>query len=701
MADLRLRSLKLTVGKRTGTERRWPCTISTEAGVVRRDRDGDEYLEILDHAPESIDFSRGPLPLLEAHDTEKVNIGVVENLRLEGRTLKGDLVLGASARAAELAPDIDAGIVTGLSVGYMQLETKRERQASGPPVVRVVRWQPYEVSLTGVPLDISAGIGRAKGKHMSASTQTRAEGGASEAAPATGTTATVATTVTKEREMDCSEIDPETDPELYEEMGCGEQGGEPEGEQEGRAIRSGDCGCKDGKGKRTGKPGAARVLTPAELRAAERKRIATITRNVEVAGLDRSLAEDLVNRDLTVEAAGRMIFMALSKRDKDTHGNRRTVGQVEAGADPRDHFRSGVTNALGDRIGVAKLDDNGRRLRSLHTIELCKAALVDAGASRAVVDLMSREQIALAALGNRELMGRAGMHSTSTLPSVFGDLAGKNLRNAYQAAPETYSPIVRKVTLPDFKDRKILQFSEGPSLLEVKEGGEYFRGTVTETKVTWALLKYGRIFAVTWEAMLADDLDAISRIPAMFGQAAANLRSDLVWAQITGNPTMAYDSVALFHSTHGNLETGGGSALANSTIATARKNIRKQKGLDGVTFLNLNGKFLIVPAALEFTAMTLLAPVAAAQASNVNLYAGQFQLIVEPRLDANSATAWYLACDPGQIDVIEVGTLDGEGDGPTTTTRDAFDSDGMEIKARLVFGAKVIEHRGLHKSAGA
>lgn len=697
--SMHLRAMMLTVGKRSTDERRWPCTISTEAGVVRRDRDGEEYVEILDHSPDSIDFSRGKLPLLEAHDTERVNIGVIENLHLEGRTLKGELVLGSSKRADELAPDIDAGIVSGLSVGYMQIETKRERQASGPPVVRVVRWQPYEVSLTGVPLDISAGIGRAKEKNMSASTQQRAEGGASEAAPATSTSATVATTVTKEREMDCSEIDPEADPELYAEMGCGEQGGEPEAESDARSIGSGDCGCK---GKRAGKPGKGRVMTPAEIRAAERKRIDTINRNVEVAGLDRSFAADLVNRDLSVEAAGKLIFRAMEKRDMETHGNRRTVGQVEAGADPRDHFRAGVANALADRVGVAKLDDSGRRWRQLHTLELCKAALVAAGASRSAVDLMSREHIALAALGNRELMGRAGMHSTSDLPSIFGDLAGKNLRQAYQAAPETYAPIVRKVTLPDFKDRKILQFSEGPSLLEVKEGGEYKRGTVTETKVTWALAKYGRIFPVTWEAMLADDLDALSRMPSMFGQAAANIRSDLVWKQITDNGVMAYDSVALFHAaSHGNLDTGGGSALANAGIATARKNMRKQKGLDGVTFLNLMPKYLIVPAALEFTAMTLLAPVAAAQASNVNLYAGQFQMIVEPRLDANSATAWYLACDPGQIDIIEVGTLDGEGDGPTVTTRDAFDSDGMEIKARLVFGAKVVEHRGLHKSAGA
>ena len=74
--------------------------------------------------------------------------------------------------------------------------------------------------------------------------------------------------------------------------------------------------------------------------------------------------------------------------------------------------------------------------------------------------------------------------------------------------------------------------------------------------------------------------------------------------------------------------------------------------------------------------------------------------ISEPRLDAASATAWYLAASPNQIDTIEYAYLEGQ-QGAYIETRNGFDVDGVEIKCRLDFGAKAIDWRGLYKNAGA
>src|SRR5947207_200161 len=112
----RILHLELSKRAKGSTARRWPCTISSEAPVERRDRSG-VYLEVLSHEPGAVDLSRAPLPVLEGHDSADINIGLVERVRLDGRRLRGELVLGASARAAELATDIDSGIVRGLSVG--------------------------------------------------------------------------------------------------------------------------------------------------------------------------------------------------------------------------------------------------------------------------------------------------------------------------------------------------------------------------------------------------------------------------------------------------------------------------------------------------------------------------------------------------------------------------------------------------------
>jgi hypothetical protein len=51
------------------------------------------------------------------------------------------------------------------------------------------------------------------------------------------------------------------------------------------------------------------------------------------------------------------------------------------------------------------------------------------------------------------------------------------------------------------------------------------------------------------------------------------------------------------------------------------------------------------------------------------------------------------------IDTIEYCYLDGN-EGVYIETRNGFEVDGMEIKARLDFAAKAIDFRGLYKSTG-
>lgn len=132
------------------TTRRVPAVISTEFAVAR-----DEYDEVLVHAEAAIDLARAPLPLIEQHQHGRLNIGIVENLRVEGSTLRGDVVFGQSLRATELWPDVKAGIVRNLSVGYMVLEQRLEGTT-----VYATRWQPFEVSLVSVPADPGAGFFR-------------------------------------------------------------------------------------------------------------------------------------------------------------------------------------------------------------------------------------------------------------------------------------------------------------------------------------------------------------------------------------------------------------------------------------------------------------------------------------------------------------------------------------------------------------
>jgi phage major head subunit gpT-like protein len=221
---------------------------------------------------------------------------------------------------------------------------------------------------------------------------------------------------------------------------------------------------------------------------------------------------------------------------------------------------------------------------------------------------------------------------------------------------------------------------------------------MAENKETYALDTFGRIIPLTRQAMVNDDLGAFFDLTRRMGRAAAEFEAKFLVGLLASNPTMA-DGVAVFHANHGNLP-GAGGAIAIATLGAAKEAMRLQKGLDKATPIDATPKFLIVPAKQETVAQQYLTQLQANQASNANPFGGQLELIVDPRLDVHSTTAWYLAADPMQIDTIEYSYLEEE-QGVQLFVQTGFKIDGMEFKARLDFGAGILDFRGLYKNPGA
>jgi len=285
------------------------------------------------------------------------------------------------------------------------------------------------------------------------------------------------------------------------------------------------------------------------------------------------------------------------------------------------------------------------------------------------------------------------LHSTSDFPLILANVANKTLRAAYEAYNQTFRPFVRVVTLADFKTVSRTQLGDAPQLLRVAEGAEIQRGTIGEAREQYALATYARVVAVTRQTLVNDDLDAFTRIPAMFGTMAANLESDLVYGQITSNPTMG-DGLALFVAGHNNLGTG---VINVDNLGAGRAAMRKQVGLNGSP-INVSARYLLVSpdretVAQQFTSSAYVPN----QSSTINPFT-TLTPIAEPRL--TNAAQWYLIGDPSQIDTIELAYLEGQ-QGVYLETRNGFDVDGVEIKARLDAAAKVIDWRGFYRSSGA
>ncbi|MET0101842.1 MAG: phage major capsid protein [Sedimenticola sp.] len=144
------RILEIDLSRTRDGDNSVPATISTEFPVDR-----GRYIEVLEHSEAAIDLSRAPLPLIESHDIDSLNIGVVEEVRVVGGKLKGRLRFGESRRAKEILRDVKAGVVRNLSIGYKWLDYLQDGET-----IKVTRWMPHECSLVAAPADPNAGIYR-------------------------------------------------------------------------------------------------------------------------------------------------------------------------------------------------------------------------------------------------------------------------------------------------------------------------------------------------------------------------------------------------------------------------------------------------------------------------------------------------------------------------------------------------------------
>ncbi|MCC7101111.1 MAG: Mu-like prophage major head subunit gpT family protein [Rubrivivax sp.] len=313
-------------------------------------------------------------------------------------------------------------------------------------------------------------------------------------------------------------------------------------------------------------------------------------------------------------------------------------------------------------------------------------------------EILERAGTRTTSMSQEQLIER-GLHSTGDFPALLQGAGNRVLRAGYEAYEGGIRRIARQASVRDFRARQAVNLGEWPKLLPVAEGGEFKHGTMAEATEAYTLTTWGRIFGITRQALLNDDLDAFGTMAARVGRAAAETESTVLAALLTSNPVMS-DGKALFHADHGNIATGGGSALDVAALSAARKAMRLQKGLDGQTIVDVTPVYLVVPAALETVAEQLVATLQPGAITSVNPFAGKLQVVVDPRLDASSVTAWYLAASQAQIDTIEYSYLEGSS-GPQLITREGFEVDGLELKARLDFGAGVLDWRGLYKAAGA
>lgn len=360
------------------------------------------------------------------------------------------------------------------------------------------------------------------------------------------------------------------------------------------------------------------------------------------------------------------------------------AGRVLTLEDETDKARAGISAALMARAGLAK-HDTANPFRGHTLYEVARASLERAGMRTGGLDKMS-------------VVAAAFTHTGSDFPTLLGNIAEKAMLKGYEEADETFQLWTSKGQLPDFKQAKRVDLNTFPALDKVAEGAEYKSATIGERGETIQLATYGKMFSITRQAIINDDLDAFSKIPMRMGRAAIRTVGNLVYAVLTGNPTMS-DGVALFHADHKNLLTSG--TINTGSVDAMRVAMAKQT--DGVaTALNIRLGYLLVPVALEGTAKVVRDSefeVGASARNNTvpNSVRGTFEVISDARLDVASASNWFGAANPAMHDTVEVSYLDGI-ETPTLEQQSGWTVDGVEFKVRMDAGVKALDFRTLAKN---
>ena len=702
--------------------------IATENPVQRYDESRDILIrEVLEMDGLQFRGERKQMPIVDSHDRSTVAnvLGSVRQMRVEGDALIGEASFASDERSRDAYTKTSEGHLTDFSVTAIPLEsvfvergqtyqTSRGTAVEGPASI-VTSWMPTDASICATGADERSVVRRSYFE--------------------------LPKSIEREHEMSESlrgslielgmpeEVENADDMRAWilKNLRMSEEDIEKAAHEDEEEKRADDE-------EMTERPGHydEEEMEKAVDRAlkAERTRQREIFLSCEQLNLERSFAEELVEQNVSLDAAREQIIKraANSAIGQTAESDEMSVKVTEAEADKfynaaADGLLTRAYRSAGVQRQVEAPAQGAEDFQGLGLRRMSEKFVARMGLN---TDRMSARDIAMVAMGhpsslNRHKIQRDAYHTTGSFSNLMLDAANKTLLAAYDEAIYTWNLWCRQATsVPDFKSINRIRFSEVANPEVVPENHDYPESAMSDAKESYKVEKYGSMFTVTWETVVNDDLDAISRIPAMQGNACRRKQNAAVYDVLTANANLG-DGGALFNTTaqtssggHSNLASSG-AAVSVASLNTAYNSMMTKKGLgtSSDAILNIQPSYLIVPAAISATALQVVGSIADPSAggssatgnsNTLNIYGPNgsrpLRVVVDPVLDGNSATAWYLAASPSQIDTVELSFLQGE-EAPVLENEWDFDKDCYKYKVRQTFGVAAIDFRGLYKNPGA
>jgi len=620
-------------------------------------------LEELDMAPAAVRMDglrSGRAPVLDAHRRGGARdvLGRVVAARLEGGRGYATLQFSTAADVEPVWQRVADGTLRAVSVGYrVHRYEPVPDPVTGQTVHRAVDWEPFEISVVPVPIDPAAAV--------------RGEG--DQRAPATAYEPPLPH---EEPRM------PETTPPLpaADQLPPTTSPQEPTVTATPSAVPP--------EPTRAVPPAADLDAVRAEAERAAIERLAAY--DTVLAGARGLLAEDLLDGLRQTAIRDRIAPEVLRGRlwEAFTRGTPRPSIPARPETGPANDDPAVLIDAMAEALAARSMPGYQPQGSGRH------AEFLGWRPSDMVGELL-RARGERNVPRNPTLLAERAFHTTSDFPLLLSAAANKMLLAAYAPAAPSYRQIFLRRDFRDFKPHRHLRVGDFPTLLPLLENGEIQAGTMSESQEIVLLQTFARRIRVTRPMLVNDDLGAFTDFAAMIGRRVADFENATAYGLLNSasgdGPTLTTGNAAVFGTAAARAnKASAGTALDLPNLAAGRAAIMKQKTLDGLPIAVGSSMRLLVGPNQELAARQLTVSVGASQTSNVNIFAGFVQPLVEPLIQANR---WYLFSDPVSAPVYVYGYLNGA-EGPQVTTGPVSGVDGVEVSVIFDFGVGAIDWRG-------
>jgi hypothetical protein len=288
--------------------------------------------------------------------------------------------------------------------------------------------------------------------------------------------------------------------------------------------------------------------------------------------------------------------------------------------------------------------------------------------------------------------------STLSLPNILSNVANKELLAGFMEEDQSWREVSITRTVGDFKTVTSYRMLDDMEYEELGPDGEIKHGKVSEDTYTRKARTYAKMFSLTRDKIIDDDLGAFEDLRVRLGAGAARSFNNVFWSRFINNATF-------FTEARGNFIKGAGTALdINGTgLQAGILAFRKLKSPDGKRIGGLP-TILLVPPELQFIAQRLYQSTTvntggASSNDSVpsdNIHAGKYRPVVvdwlsDAAFTGQSAKAWFLLRAPTVLSAVVVSFLDGV-QTPTVDMAEAdFNQLGVQFRGYHDFGVDFAE----------